>query len=161
MMTIQEKALAVWRQHVLDAATTVFARKGFRGATSRDIVIAAGVSDGTIYNLFHKKAALLHAILAGAQRLPIETAAGNEMAFLPDMVRERWIAIGADSLAMQLRVILSEALLDPDVAACIGRHCSIQRLNSLPRCLRQILRKLTSTAPADMTLTYSPHYSWG
>lgn len=112
MLTMQEKMLAVRRQHVLDAAITVFAEKGFRGATIRDIAIAAGVSDGTIYNLFDNKAALLQAILAGAE--PPRSAPNlASPPSLPDMLRDRWATIGPDSLAM-LRVILSEALIDPD-----------------------------------------------
>jgi AcrR family transcriptional regulator len=112
MPTMQEKMLAVRRQHVLDAAITVFAEKGFRGATIRDIAIAAGVSDGTIYNLFDNKAALLHAILAGAEP-PAPAIDFASPPSLPDMLRVRWAAIGPNSLAM-LRVILSEALIDPD-----------------------------------------------
>jgi AcrR family transcriptional regulator len=112
MPTMQEKMLAVRRQHVLDAAISVFAEKGFRGATIRDVAIAAGVSDGTIYNLFDNKAALLHAILAGAEPPAAAIDFANPPS-LPDMMRVRWTAIGPDSLAM-LRVILSEALIDPD-----------------------------------------------
>jgi AcrR family transcriptional regulator len=112
MPTMQEKMRAVRRQHVLDAAITVFAEKGFRGATIRDIAIAAGVSDGTIYNLFDNKAALLHAILGGAEP-PAPAIDFANPPSLPDMLRVRWAAIGPNSLAM-LRVILSEALIDPD-----------------------------------------------
>jgi AcrR family transcriptional regulator len=115
MPTIQEKMLAVRRRHVLDAAITVFAKKGFRGATIKDIAIAAGVSDGTIYNLFDNKAALLRAILAGAEP-PEPEATPMKAPSLADMLRDRWSAIGPDSLAM-LRVILSEALIDPDFRA--------------------------------------------
>jgi AcrR family transcriptional regulator len=111
MPTMQEKMRAVRRQHVLDAAIRVFADKGFRGATIRDVAIAAGVSDGTIYNLFDNKAALLQAILAGAEPKPTIDLA--KLPSLPDMLRVRWAAIGPNSLAM-LRVILSEALIDPD-----------------------------------------------
>jgi AcrR family transcriptional regulator len=112
MPTMQEKMLAVRRQHVLDAAITVFAEKGFRGATIRDIAIAGGVSDGTIYNLFDNKAALLHAILAGAEPPAPAIYLANPPS-LADMLRVRWAAIDPNSLAM-LRVILSEALIDPD-----------------------------------------------
>ncbi|MBL0923988.1 MAG: TetR/AcrR family transcriptional regulator [Sphingomonadaceae bacterium] len=97
---------------MLDAATTVFAQKGFRGATIRDIALAAGVSDGTIYNLFDNKSALLHGILAGAE--PLAPAVDPDSPpSLSDMLRARWTVIGPDNLAM-LRVVLSEALIDPD-----------------------------------------------
>ncbi len=112
MPTMKEKAHAVRRRHVLDAAITVFAQRGFRGATIRDIAIEAGVSDGTIYNLFENKAALLQAILAGAQAPDPEMDLAKPPS-LPDMLRVRWATIDLDSLAM-LRVILSEALIDPE-----------------------------------------------
>jgi AcrR family transcriptional regulator len=51
------------REHILDAATRVFAAKGFNGATIRDIGQAAGIADGTIYNYFENKDALLFGIL--------------------------------------------------------------------------------------------------
>jgi AcrR family transcriptional regulator len=112
MPTMQEKTLAVRRQHVLEAAIQVFAQKGFRRATIRDIALAAGVSDGTIYNLFDNKAALLRAVLEGAGKS--ELATGDDVPkSLPDMMRARWDAIGPESLGM-LRVVLSEALIDPD-----------------------------------------------
>ncbi|MGL5839119.1 MAG: TetR/AcrR family transcriptional regulator [Sphingorhabdus sp.] len=112
MPTMREKTLAVRRQHVLDAAITVFAEKGFRGATIRDIATAAGVSDGTIYNLFDNKAALLKAVLAGAEPPGAVLDLTNPPS-LPDMLRDRWAAISPASLAM-LRVVLSEALIDAD-----------------------------------------------
>lgn len=43
------------RQHLLDAATWVFARKGFRSASISDIVIRAGVARGTCYLYFDGK----------------------------------------------------------------------------------------------------------
>ena len=44
------KTALLRRQHILDAATRVFAAKGFHRATIRDIAAAAGVADGSIYN---------------------------------------------------------------------------------------------------------------
>ena len=51
------------RGQILGAATRVFAEKGFRRATTREVARAAGVSEGTIYNYFEDKDALLMAIL--------------------------------------------------------------------------------------------------
>ncbi len=129
MSTMQEKMLAVRRQHVLDAAITVFAAKGFRGATIRDIAIAAGVSDGTIYNLFDNKADLLRAILVGAQP-PDPSPDLIDPPSLPEMLRARWAAIGPDSLAM-LRVILSEALIDPDFRSLYQQTLLAPAINQL------------------------------
>src|SRR6476659_8280963 len=61
--SIQEQLIAARRNQILDAATTVFAEKGFHRSTIRDVAKAAGVADGTIYIYFENKTALLLGIL--------------------------------------------------------------------------------------------------
>jgi AcrR family transcriptional regulator len=51
------------RTQILDAATTVFAAKGFHSATIRQIAQQAGLADGTIYIYFKTKTDLLLGIL--------------------------------------------------------------------------------------------------
>jgi len=51
------------RNQILDAATKVFADKGFHLATIRDIARTAGIADGTIYNYFKNKPDLMLGIL--------------------------------------------------------------------------------------------------
>ena len=60
---LRQRLNDVRRDHILDAATRVFAAKGYNGATIHDIAQAAGVADGTIYNYFENKDALLFGIL--------------------------------------------------------------------------------------------------
>lgn len=60
---IQEQLIKARRDQILDAATTVFARNGFHRATIRDVAKEAGIADGTIYNYFENKTALLLGIL--------------------------------------------------------------------------------------------------
>lgn len=60
---IQAQLIAARRNQILDAATTVFAEKGFHRASVRAIARTAGISDGTIYNYFDNKTALLVGIL--------------------------------------------------------------------------------------------------
>jgi len=60
---IQEQLIQARRSQILDAATQVFAEKGFQRATIRDVATAAGIADGTIYNYFENKTALLLGIL--------------------------------------------------------------------------------------------------
>jgi AcrR family transcriptional regulator len=60
---LRERLVAVRRDHILDAATQVFAAKGFEAATIREIARLAGVADGTIYTYFKNKAALMLGIL--------------------------------------------------------------------------------------------------
>ena len=49
---IQELVTAARRKQILDAATQVFAEKGFHRATIKDIARVAGIADGTIYTYF-------------------------------------------------------------------------------------------------------------
>ncbi len=61
--SIQAQLIAARRSQILDAATTVFAEKGFHPTTIKDIAKVAGIADGTIYNYFENKTALLLGIL--------------------------------------------------------------------------------------------------
>src|SRR5258707_7498487 len=61
--SIQEQLIAARRSQILDAATTLFAEKGFHSTTIKDIAKVAGIADGTIYNYFENKTALLLGIL--------------------------------------------------------------------------------------------------
>ncbi len=60
---IQEMVIAARRKQILEAATQVFAEKGFHRATIKDIARVAGIADGTIYTYFASKADVLLGIL--------------------------------------------------------------------------------------------------
>ena len=68
----------VSRERILEAASRVYAKHGFRGATTRLIAIEAGVNEVTLFRTFGSKSALLEAVLeqhrgaAGAPSLPDE-----------------------------------------------------------------------------------------
>lgn len=67
---IQQQLVEARRNQLLDAATTVFAAKGFHRATIRAIAQQAGVADGTIYTYFANKDALLLGILDRLNETP-------------------------------------------------------------------------------------------
>src|SRR6266550_8543143 len=60
---IQELLVTARRNQILDAATKVFAEKGFHRATIKDIARVAGIADGTIYTYFASKTDVLLGIL--------------------------------------------------------------------------------------------------
>ena len=60
---IQELVAAARRKQILDAATQVFAEKGFHRATVKEIAGKAGIADGTIYTYFASKTEVLLGIL--------------------------------------------------------------------------------------------------
>jgi AcrR family transcriptional regulator len=52
------------RERILEAAGRVYAKHGFRGATTRLIANEAGVNEVTLFRTFGSKSALLQAVLA-------------------------------------------------------------------------------------------------
>jgi len=53
----------VSRERILEAAARVYARHGFKGATTRLIAIEAEVNEVTLFRTFGSKASLLEAVL--------------------------------------------------------------------------------------------------
>ena len=59
---------------IMNAATSLFAEKGFHGTSTRKIAAAAGVSEGTLFHYFATKHVLLQAILDNFYSELIESA---------------------------------------------------------------------------------------
>jgi len=57
--THRERLTSRRQQEILNAAVKVFAKKGFNGATTREIAKEAGVAEGTIFRYFKTKKDLL------------------------------------------------------------------------------------------------------
>ena len=117
--SLRDKTRAVRRAHVLQAALGVFAERGFRGATIRDVARAAGVSDGTIYNTFENKTAMLMALLEPLEAAPalpggLPAFTGDLAACIGALIRQRWQSYTPETLAM-LRVVLAEVLVSPEL----------------------------------------------
>jgi AcrR family transcriptional regulator len=105
------------RQRILESARTVFAAQGFEHATIRDLARHSGVADGTIYNYFQDKDAILQALivdliekLAQAETQAIGLAQSSS---LESRVAERMSALHDhyEQLAAVLPVILGSASL--------------------------------------------------
>src|SRR5918996_3044348 len=58
-----ERRRAMTRQHLLEAAAIVFARKGFHEATLDEVAATAGFSKGAVYSNFKSKDDLFLALL--------------------------------------------------------------------------------------------------
>lgn len=119
---LQEQVADVRRSHILDAATRVFAQSGFHRTTIRDVSHAAGVADGTIYNYFANKTALLIGILNRineTERRDEDLALSADMdvrAFLRQYFQQRLTVLTQDGLAV-FQVVLSEVLVNPELRA--------------------------------------------
>lgn len=117
---IQEQLIAARRDLILDGATRVFASKGFHQATIKDIAREAGVADGTIYNYFANKVALLLGIFE-RMRASIQpeaevlaTADLDIRRFLEAYFRYPLLVFSHDNFAL-FRVILSEMMVNQEL----------------------------------------------
>lgn len=131
-------ATADRRQQLIDTARTVFATRGFRGATTREIAAAAGVTEAVIFQHFADKSALYAAIL-------------EQKAVEPS--RERWFAAletarASDDDRETLRVLYAGLLQqhrdDPEylrltVYASLEEHPAAPRLHARGRRLYDFL----------------------
>ena len=79
------------RERILEAAARVYAKHGFRGATTRLIAMEAGVNEVTLFRTFGSKGALLEAVLgphcANAQSVELPASPKNPEAELTEFVQ--------------------------------------------------------------------------
>ena len=114
-----QRLAATRRGQILDAATAVFAEKGFPRATIKEVARRAGVADGTIYIYFPSKTALLMGILDRmneSDRREADLApglAGDFESFFAVYLDHR-LAVMAPSFEM-LRAVLPELLVDTEL----------------------------------------------
>src|SRR5580765_4509173 len=94
-------------QQIMDTAREVFATRGFRGATTREIAAAAGVTEAVIFQHFADKSALYAAILEQKATDP-----SNERWFAAlEASRDR--GNDADTLTVLFEGIIEQHRADP------------------------------------------------
>jgi AcrR family transcriptional regulator len=106
------------RGQILHAALEVFSRRGFHGATIREIAATAGLAEGTIYLYFPSKQDVLRGVIGliaddGTPPEPEEFAAGDDEAFLGAFIRSRVQTLARH--ASFLRLLVHEADLHEDL----------------------------------------------
>jgi AcrR family transcriptional regulator len=105
------------RRQILEAATQVFAEKGYHHATTKDIARAAGMAEGTIYLYFETKSEVLMALMEHFDQATTQTPdlnAGLEMsprALLTKRLEDDLTQLGPNFDL--LMAILPEVLADP------------------------------------------------
>src|SRR5260370_12063495 len=116
---IQELVITARRNQILDAATEVFAQKGFHRATIKEIARVAGIADGTIYTYFASKTDVLLGIL---NRLNESTDREQQLnpentqdirAFFTSYLRQRMALFWPNAEAFQ--AVLPERLVNADL----------------------------------------------
>lgn len=116
---IRQQLVKARRNQILDAATAVFAEKGFHRATTKDIAGRAGIAEGTIYNYFASKDDLLIGMMARLTEL--ETLGDELTASLQGDVRDFFVAMFRHRIASLeraqgiLRAILPEVIANAEL----------------------------------------------
>lgn len=82
----RSEATAATRAGLLDAATALFAERGYAGTSIDDVAAAAGMTKGAVYHHFAGKAALFEAVFS-AQEAEVHARLGAALDGVSDHVR--------------------------------------------------------------------------
>jgi AcrR family transcriptional regulator len=116
----QAQLVTARRHHILDAAIKVFADKGFHRATIKEVAQVAGVADGTIYNYFENKTALLLAILDRLNETPdreshfAESAGADLTEWTRDYIQQRFATLEPAGFQV-LQALLPELFVNEEL----------------------------------------------
>ena len=105
--TAREARTGERRAQILRAALEVFSRRGFHGATIREIASTAGLAEGTIYLYFPSKQDVLRGVIGviaddGAPPAPEQFAPGDDEAFVLAFVRARVQTLSGQGLVSRI-----------------------------------------------------------
>jgi AcrR family transcriptional regulator len=106
------------REQILRAALEVFSRRGFHGATIREIASTAGLAEGTIYLYFPSKQDVLRGVIGliaddGTPPDPGEFDPGDDERFLKAFISSRVATLARH--APFIRLVVHEADLHEDL----------------------------------------------
>jgi AcrR family transcriptional regulator len=125
------------REAIVNAATRIFAEKGFQGASNREIAREAGISSGLIYWYFRDKSELFRAViqnlfpLKGLQ-IPDEPATNVPLETLLGGIGSQFMAIMTTREVLQLiRLALNEIIQFPDVWQKVGEMIAERAIDPL------------------------------
>jgi AcrR family transcriptional regulator len=119
-MRVTAETKAKTRQRILEAARQLFATNGYEASTTRDIADAAGIANGTLFNYFATKEAILASLAAeavAAVHLDFEDSPPSEQSLEEDLFA--LVAAGLRKLKPLRKHLpaLLETELNPLVAA--------------------------------------------
>lgn len=116
---------------LLDAATAVFAERGYDAATTREIAERAGCSEGLIHRYFGGKRGLLRVVLHVKSEVVAEQFANNvppSSSLLEEVtaiLRDSWVSLSTHHESV--RVHLSCAIIDAEIGLEVGALFEDQR----------------------------------
>jgi AcrR family transcriptional regulator len=148
--TRRDRRVAARRAQILQAAESVFAAKGYHGATTREIAQAADVSEGTLYNYFANKRDLFTGLMISRADALIESIAEVRS----DSVEGAMAQLLAGQFTRmrthhQFRLFLQEARLDPELNRALVEDV-------LPRISREVKRLMAALMDAGIMRRVDP-----
>ena len=154
---IQQQLIEARKNQILDAAAVVFAAKGFHPTTTKDIARQAEIAEGTIYNYFDNKTAVLLGIFERMKASVMEQAAPpttdvhDVRAFLRTFLYHPLMALKTDNFAL-FRIVVSEMMVNEELRR---RYYEQILAPTLALAEASIQEQATSQgrSPANLTLT--------
>lgn len=152
---LQEKIAGVKREQILQAARSVFAEKGFHRATIKEIATRAGVADGTVYNYFENKNALLLGLLDWINQSDRretdfrQLQDGNTEAFVREYTRQRFAFMGDEGLKL-FQAILPEILANAELRSLYREKIIAPTFAGADQILLPLLRGKDSARPLEL-----------
>ncbi len=153
---IRAQLIEARRNQILDAAATVFGKKGFHNAKTKEIAATAGVSEGTIYNYFDNKFGLLIGLLsrlAEWDHLPVEmdeSLQGGVRDFFVTAFQHRLGRIEQGEGLLQ--ALLPQVLINPELREQFYREY-VRPITILLEQYVQTQVDLGRVRPVDVSLT--------
>ncbi|MFJ8924639.1 TetR/AcrR family transcriptional regulator [Streptomyces sp. NPDC102415] len=138
MRTVDPAKHQARRRHILDAATGLFAAKGYERTTTAEICKAAGISTGSLFHYFPNKRAIFLAVFDEegddkAEHLAKARSADDPWQALMDLVDH----LAAPAIQPVVPALVMEAMVqayrDPELEALLSRgnadeHAAIAEL---------------------------------
>jgi TetR/AcrR family transcriptional repressor of mexJK operon len=164
---VEEDRSARKRRVILDAATTVFLRNGYRGTSMDEIAALAGVSKQTVYKHFADKERLFAAIILGT----IDQVAEPFHAGLPTIgdgddldgalgaLARRLLAIVMQPQVLRLRrLVIGEAGRFPELGRTYYQRGPGRTVEALAASFRQLAER--GRLRLDDPLLAAHHFNW-
>ncbi|MFJ2821923.1 TetR/AcrR family transcriptional regulator [Streptomyces toxytricini] len=160
MRTVDPAKHQARRRHILGAAATLFAEKGYERTTTAELCKAAGMSAGALFHYFPNKRAIFLAVLEDdgdgkAERLARARSADDPWQALLDLV-DFLAAPAAEPLVPQLVMeAMVQAYRDADIEALLSRGNAEERAT-----IEALLAKAAAAGRIDPGLEPGPTATW-
>jgi AcrR family transcriptional regulator len=155
------------RKAILDAATTVFLRGGYRGTSMDEIAALAGVSKQTVYKHFADKERLFAEIVTTTVDEVSEPVhnevlnladSGDVEADLRDLARRQIAAVMQPRLLQLRRLVIGEAARFPELGRTFFEHGPGRTLEALATAFERLAER--GALQLDDSREAAAHFNW-